>query len=94
MGVPYPQMDVDRQAHEVGKRFRTPWEGVERRAVAASAGSAWVAVSRGGHGEVHLVDAETGHEATRVRLSTPLRHGGHMALCGRKAGVDGGSVGR
>ncbi|MER7899251.1 hypothetical protein ABTX62_24845 [Streptomyces sp. NPDC096046] len=85
---PLPPMDG------APRRGGTPWEGVQRRAVAASPGSDWIAVSRGGHGEVHLVDAETGHEATRVRLSTPLHHGGHMALRVRNDGADGDPVGR
>ncbi|MFV0126218.1 YncE family protein [Streptomyces sp. HMX112] len=75
-------------------RDGTPWEGVERRAVAASPGSDWVAVTRGGHGEVHLVNAETGHEANRLRLSTPLHHGGHVMLLSRNDGADGDLVGR
>ncbi|WP_432121500.1 hypothetical protein [Streptomyces sp. S1] len=72
----------------------TPWEGVERRAVAASPGADWAAVTRGGHGEVHLVDTKTGHEVTRLRLSTPLHHGGHMMLLSRDDGADGDLVGR
>ncbi|MES9808011.1 hypothetical protein [Streptomyces cinereoruber] len=76
------------------KRGGTPWEGVQRRAVAASPGDHWVAVTRGGHGEVHLVDARTGHETARVRLDTPLRHGGHATLLGRNDGADGDPLGR
>ncbi|WAX76673.1 hypothetical protein [Streptomyces sp. KMM 9044] len=76
------------------RRGSTPWEGVQRRAVAASPGSDWVAVTRGGHGEVHIVDAETGLEATRLRLSTPLHHGGHVMLRTRGDGADGDPVGR
>ncbi|MDT0390972.1 hypothetical protein [Streptomyces dubilierae] len=75
-------------------RGGTPWEGVQRRAVAASPGSDWVAVTRGGHGEVHLVDAETGQEAARLRLDTALRHGGHLALRCRDDGAEGDPVGR
>ncbi|MER6502514.1 hypothetical protein ABT218_24805 [Streptomyces sp. NPDC001455] len=86
--VPLPAMD------KAPRRGGTPWEGVERRAVAATPGSGWVAVTRGGHGEVHLVDAETGHEATRLRLSTPLHHGGHVMLLSRNDGADGDPVGR
>ncbi|MDK1342536.1 hypothetical protein QNO09_04255 [Streptomyces sp. 378] len=85
---PLPPMDG------APRRGGTPWEGVQRRAVAASPGSDWIAVSRGGHGEVHLVDAETGHEATRIKLTTPLHHGGHLALRGRNDGADGDPVGR
>jgi hypothetical protein len=72
----------------------TPWEGVQRRAVAASPGSDWVAVTRGGHGEVHIVDAGTGDEVTRLRLTTPLHHGGHLTLRGCDDGADGDPVGR
>ncbi|MGA5869371.1 hypothetical protein [Streptomyces cinereoruber] len=76
------------------KHGGTPWEGVQRRAVAASPGDHWVAVTRGGHGEVHLVDARTGHETARVRLDTPLHHGGHATLLGRNDGADGDPLGR
>ncbi len=76
------------------RRGGTPWEGVERRAVAASPGSDWIAVTRGGHGEVHIVDAESGHEAARPRLSTPLHHGGHLTLRVQNDGADGDPVGR
>ncbi|MFJ7295852.1 YncE family protein [Streptomyces collinus] len=86
--VPLPAMDG------APRRGGTPWEGVQRRAVAASPGSDWVAVTRGGHGEVHIVDARTGHEAARPRLSTPLHHGGHMALRSRTDGAEGDPVGR
>lgn len=86
--LPLPAMDG------APRRGGTPWEGVQRRAVAASPGSDWIAVSRGGHGEVHLVDAETGCEAARPRLSTPLDHGGHLALRVRDDGADGDPVGR
>ncbi|MEU1040457.1 hypothetical protein [Streptomyces sp. NPDC005907] len=86
--VPLPAMDG------APRHGGTPWEGVERRAVAASPGSDWVAVTRGGHGEVHLVDAETGQEANRLLLSTPLHHGGHVMLLSRNDGADGDPVGR
>jgi hypothetical protein len=76
------------------RRGGTPWEGVQRRAVAASPGSDWVAVTRGGHGEVHLVDARTGSEAARLKLPTPLEHGGHATLRTRSDGAEGDPVGR
>ncbi|MFD3518197.1 hypothetical protein [Streptomyces sp. NPDC058657] len=76
------------------QRGGTPWEGVQRRAVAASPGSPWVAVTRGGHGEVHLVDTETGQETARLRLDSPLHHGGHLMLLGRHDGAAGDPVGR
>ncbi|MCG3043338.1 hypothetical protein ACLIYM_11400 [Streptomyces fenghuangensis] len=76
------------------RRGDTPWEGVQRRAVAASPDSDWVAATRGGHGEVHIVDAETGSEAARPRLGTPLHHGGHMVLRARDDGAEGDPVGR
>ncbi|MER8220713.1 hypothetical protein ABTZ58_09005 [Streptomyces sp. NPDC094143] len=87
-GVPLPAMDG------APRRGDTPWEGVQRRAVAASPGSDWIAVTRGGHGEVHIVDAETGHEAVRLRPGTPLHHGGHVALRSRGDGAEGDPVGR
>ncbi|GAA2258738.1 hypothetical protein GCM10010145_34190 [Streptomyces ruber] len=86
--TPLPAMDG------APRRGGTPWEGVQRRAVGASPGSDWVAVTRGGHGEVHIVDAESGHEATRLRLGTPLHHGGHVMLRMRSDGADGDPVGR
>ncbi|MEV1012012.1 hypothetical protein [Streptomyces sp. NPDC049881] len=86
--VPLPAMDGAPQ------RGDTPWEGVQRRAVAASPGADWVAVTRGGHGEVHLVDARTGAEAARPRLDTPLHHGGHAALRAAGDGAEGDPVGR
>lgn len=67
--VPLPPMDG------APRRGGTPWEGVQRRALAASPGSDVVAVTRGGHGEVHVVDARTGTETHRLRLDTPLHHG-------------------
>ncbi|CAM5332372.1 YncE family protein [Streptomyces fumanus] len=76
------------------RRGGTPWEGVQRRAVAASPGSDWVAVTRGGHGEVHLVDAATGREASRLHLGTPLDHGGHAVLRAPGDGGEGDPVGR
>ncbi len=86
--LPLPAMDG------APRRGGTPWEGVQRRAVAASPGSDWIAVSRGGHGEVHLFDAVTGCEAARPRLGTPLDHGGHLALRVPDDGADGDPVGR
>ncbi|MFE6281224.1 hypothetical protein [Streptomyces sp. NPDC057877] len=86
--VPLPAMDGAPRAGG------TPWEGVQRRAVAASPDADWVAVTRGGHGEVHLVDAVTGEEADRLRLGTPLRHGGHAVLLPQPCGPDGDPVGR
>ncbi|MBC9730936.1 hypothetical protein [Streptomyces sp. TRM68367] len=86
--VPLPAMDG------APRRGGTPWEGVQRRAVAASPGAAWVAVTRGGHGEVHIVDARTGDEAARLKLDTPLNHGGHAMLRTRTDGAEGDPVGR
>jgi hypothetical protein len=86
--VPLPAMDG------APRRGGTPWEGVQRRAVAASPGADWVAVTRGGHGEVHLVDALTGHEADRLRLDTPLHHGGHAVLLPQTEGEERDLVGR
>ncbi|MFI6012282.1 hypothetical protein ACIBAG_26295 [Streptomyces sp. NPDC051243] len=76
------------------RRGGTPWEGVQRRAVAASPGSDWVAVTRGGHGEVHVFDARTGSEAARLKLDTPLDHGGQAMLRTQTDGAEGDPVGR
>ncbi|MGP4110802.1 hypothetical protein ACTWP5_07780 [Streptomyces sp. 4N509B] len=86
--LPLPAMDG------APRRGGTPWEGVQRRAVAASPGADWIAVTRGGHGEVHLVDARTGGEAGRVTLDTPLHHGGHATLRTRTDEAEGDPVGR
>ncbi|QNP66919.1 hypothetical protein [Streptomyces genisteinicus] len=86
--VPLPAMDG------APRRGGTPWDGVERRALAASPGSDLVAVSRGGHGEVHVVDARTGAEVNRLRLTAPLHHGGHLAMRTRDDGAEGDPVGR
>ncbi|MDK1475264.1 hypothetical protein QNO07_17880 [Streptomyces sp. 549] len=72
----------------------TPWDGVQRRAVAASPGSPLVAVSRGGHGEVHLVDAERPGEPVVLKAGSPLDHGGHLALLTPGDGADGDPLGR
>ncbi|MCZ7415929.1 MULTISPECIES: hypothetical protein [unclassified Streptomyces] len=62
------------------RRGGTPWDGVQRRAVAASPGSDLVAVSRGGHGEVHLFDGVDGHRNGTLHLPTPLDEGGRLAV--------------
>ncbi|MFE9017451.1 hypothetical protein ACFYNL_02550 [Streptomyces sp. NPDC007808] len=76
------------------RRGGTPWEGVQRRAVAASPGADWVAVTRGGHGQVHLFDTRTGSEAARWQLDTPLHHGGHAMLRTRTDRAEADTVGR
>ncbi|WP_049566302.1 hypothetical protein [Streptomyces sp. SBT349] len=86
--VPLPAMDG------APRRGGTPWEGVQRRAVAASPGTDWVAVTRGGHGEIHLFDARTGTEAARLKLDTPLHHGGHATLRTQTDRAEGDPVGR
>lgn len=86
--VPLPPMDG------APRRGDTPWEGVQRRAVAASPDCDWVAVTRGGHGEVHVFDARTGDEAARLKLDTPLHHGGHAMLRTPADGTEGDPVGR
>ncbi|MEV2199700.1 hypothetical protein AB0E11_06770 [Streptomyces fradiae] len=70
----------------------TPWDGVQRRAVAASPGVPLVAVSRGGHGEVHLFDGTS--PAGVLRVPTPLDEGGHLALLAPDDGAHLDPVGR
>ncbi|MFF8957582.1 hypothetical protein [Streptomyces sp. NPDC014894] len=72
----------------------TPWDGVQRRAIAASPGGDLVAVSRGGHGEIHLVDAARAEPVTTLRLPTPLDEGGHLALVRPGDGAELDPVGR
>lgn len=86
--APLPSMDG------APRRGGTPWEGVQRRAVAASPGADWVAVIRGGHGEIHVFDARTACEAAHLQLGTPLHHGGHAMLRTRHDGTEGDPVGR
>lgn len=86
--IPLPAMDG------APRRGGTPWEGVQRRAVAASPGADWVAVTRGGHGQIHVFDARTGSEAARLDLATPLHHGGYAMLRTQTDGAEGDPVGR
>ncbi|MGW1437884.1 hypothetical protein ACWD7M_21890 [Streptomyces griseus] len=72
----------------------TPWDGVQRRAVAASPGSGLVAVSRGGHGEVHVFDADRADLLTTLTVPTPLDDGGHLALLTPGDGAEADPVGR
>ncbi|WP_107499461.1 hypothetical protein [Streptomyces uncialis] len=62
------------------KRGGTPWDGVQRRAIAASPGGPLIAVSRGGHGEIEVIDSTAGTHVTTLRVPTPLDDGGHLAL--------------
>ncbi|WP_409474505.1 hypothetical protein [Streptomyces sp. HC307] len=86
--VPLPAMDG------APRRGGTPWEGVQRRAVAASPGMDWIAVTRGGHGEIHVFDARTAREAIHLKLGTPLNHGGHAMLRTQDDNAEGDPVGR
>ncbi|MEU8767143.1 hypothetical protein AB0C94_09325 [Streptomyces griseus] len=72
----------------------TPWDGVQRRAVAASPGGGLVAVSRGGHGEVHVFDADRTDLLTTLTVPTPLDDGGHLALLTPGDGAEADPVGR
>ncbi|MCZ2527086.1 hypothetical protein [Streptomyces sp. HB2AG] len=72
----------------------TPWDGVQRRAVAASPAADPVAVSRGGHGEIHLYDASCGAFLRTVTTPTPLDEGGHLALVAKDDGAEGDTIGR
>ncbi|GAA4895377.1 hypothetical protein GCM10023237_12170 [Streptomyces coeruleoprunus] len=65
---------------------------MQRRAVAASPGSPLIAVSRGGHGEVHLFDGT--EPATTLEVPTPLDDGGHLAVIAPDDGAEGDPVGR
>ncbi|MEU1281295.1 hypothetical protein [Streptomyces sp. NPDC005805] len=90
--VALPPMD------EAPRAGGTPWDGVQRRAIAASPGSPLVAVTRGGHGEIHLIDAvraSAGGVGTAVlTVPTPLNDGGHLALITPGDGSEADPVGR
>ena len=68
-----PGMDrAPRPGHE-------PWDDADRRAIAAHPNREEVAVSRGGHGQVHLIDvSRPGTELKTVQFPSPLRDGGHL----------------
>ncbi|GAA1907150.1 hypothetical protein GCM10009716_16290 [Streptomyces sodiiphilus] len=72
--LPLPAMDG------APRRGGTPWDGVQRRAVAASPAASLVAVTRGGHGEIQLFDAGTATVTGLLRLPTPLDEGGRLAV--------------
>ncbi|MCS0635426.1 hypothetical protein NX801_07085 [Streptomyces sp. LP05-1] len=70
----------------------TPWDGVQRRAIAGSPGAGFTAVSRGGHGEIHLFDGT--EPVATLTVPTPLDDGGHLALTAPDDGAEGDPVGR
>ncbi|MGR8011934.1 hypothetical protein [Streptomyces hypolithicus] len=76
------------------RRGGTPWDGVQRRAVAASPGASLIAVSRGGHGEVYVFDAASARQTALVTVPTPLDDGGHLALVCQDDGSHLDPVGR
>ncbi|MFF9867474.1 hypothetical protein ACF1G0_18965 [Streptomyces sp. NPDC013953] len=84
--LPLPPMDG------APKPGGTPWDGVQRRAIAASPGASLVAVTRGGHGEVHLFDGT--RPLARLTVPTPLDDGGHLALTAPGDGAWADPVGR
>ncbi|XVQ07489.1 YncE family protein [Spirillospora sp. CA-255316] len=86
--VPLPPMDG------APRRGGTPWDGVQRRAVAASPAAPIVAVTRGGHGQIHLFDTTTGTDLRPLDLPTPFDEGGHMAMVTVGDGSAEDTVGR
>lgn len=86
--VPLPAMDGAPRADQ------SPWEGVQRRALAGTSTSDWIAVTRGGHGEIELVDCTGRRESRRLRLPTPLDEGGRLAMIGEEDGAEGDPHGR
>lgn len=51
-------------------------------------------MSRGGHGEVHVFDADRMARVTTLTLPTPLDDGGHLALVAPEDGAHTDPVGR
>ncbi|WP_431780216.1 hypothetical protein [Streptomyces chumphonensis] len=86
--LPLPAMDG------APRRGGTPWDGVQRRAVAASPGGDRVAVSRGGHGEILLFDAADGRATGVLHTPTPLDEGGRLALLQAGDRAERDTVGR
>ncbi|MEI7031140.1 hypothetical protein [Streptomyces pratensis] len=76
------------------RRGQAPWDGVQRRAVAASPGGGLVAVSRGGHGEIHVFDADRAARIATLTVPTPLDDGGHLTLVTPGDGAHADPVGR
>ncbi|MFF9012311.1 hypothetical protein ACF09C_04960 [Streptomyces sp. NPDC014870] len=69
-----------------------PWDAVRWRAIAASPGAAYTAVSRGGHGEVHLFEGMS--PLTTLQVPTPLDDGGRPALAAPGNGAQADRTGR
>lgn len=84
-----PAMDhAPRPGHE-------PWDSADRRAIAASPSSELVAVTRGGHGELHLVDtALQGSPLRTMAADAPLRDGGHLGWLSSTQTAPEDTVGR
>lgn len=72
-----------------------PWDDADRRAIAASARDERVALTRGGHGEVLLIDtADPCAPPVTIRVPGALRDGGHLAWIDATAPAPGDLVGR
>ena len=84
-----PAMDhAPRPGHE-------PWDSADRRAMASSPSSELVAVTRGGHGQLHLVDAALpGSPLRTIAADTPLRDGGHLGWLSSTQDAPEDTVGR
>ncbi|MBT2510374.1 hypothetical protein J7I98_31885 [Streptomyces sp. ISL-98] len=76
------------------RRGGTPWDGVQRRAIAASPATSLIAVTRGGHGEIHIFDADTARQTALITVPTPLDEGGHLTLVAPDDGAHRDPVGR
>lgn len=61
------------------RRGHEPWDDADRRSVAACPEAETVLVTRGGHGQVHLVDVHApGTPLRTFAAPSPLRDGGHV----------------
>ena len=84
-----PRMEGAPQPHH------EPWDDAERRSIAASPSSERVAVTRGGHGELHIIDTSApGTPLRTMALDSPLHDGGHLAWLSALDTVPGDTVGR
>ncbi|MEV5409828.1 hypothetical protein AB0K60_13435 [Thermopolyspora sp. NPDC052614] len=86
--MPLPPMDG------APRKGATPWDGVQRRAVAGSPAAPLVAITQGGHGQIHLLDVASGSDLRTLDLPTPFDEGGRLTMIGMDDGSAADAVGR
>ena len=76
------------------KRGQSPWEGCTRRAITADPDGSLVAVSSGGEGVVHVLDAEAGQHLDEIKVAAKLNEGSILAWADGRRGDALDTVGR